>query len=98
MLGKINSWNIGKVKATKIVEIDRTGDFLHYSCKMEKLDWITSMDWNPELAKDTRKEKLLKYANKKFFFWYSFCDTFGWFCKKKNDHFIFEVQHPLEKR
>ena len=68
MLGKINSWNIGKVKATKIVEIDRIGDFLHYSCKMEKLDWITSMDWNPELAKDTRKEKLLKYANEEILF------------------------------
>ena len=33
-----------------------------------KLDWITSMDWNPELAKDTRKEKLLKYTNEEILF------------------------------
>ena len=34
-----------------------TGDFLHHPCQMEKLDWISSADWNPELAKETRRTK-----------------------------------------
>ena len=76
-----------------------TGDFLHHPCQMEKLDWISSADWNPELAKETRKKKLLEYANEEILvFGTHFATPSAGFVRKKDDHFIFEVQHPLEKR
>ena len=94
MLGKINSWNIGKVKAIRIVEIGRRGDFLHYSCKMEKLDWITSADWNPELAKDTRKKKLLEYANEEILFSGTyFAIPSAGFVRKKDDYLILKFNN-----
>jgi len=66
---------------------------------MEKLDWISSADWNPELAKETRKKKLLEYANEEILvFGTHFASPSAGFVRKKDDHFIFEVQHPLEKK
>lgn len=94
MPGKINSWNIGKVKATRIVEIDRKSDFFHHSCKMEKLDLITSADWNPELAKETRKKKLLEYANEEILTsGIHFAIPSAGFVRKKNDYLILKFNN-----
>ena len=76
-----------------------TGDFLHHPCQMEKLDWISSADWDPKLAKVTRKNKLLEYADEEILvFGTHFATPSAGYVRKKDDHFIFEVHHPLEKR
>ena len=73
-----------------------TGDFLHHPCQMEKLDWISSADWDPELAKETRRRKLLNYADEKtLVFGTHFASPSAGYVVKKDDHFIFEVKHPL---
>ena len=73
-----------------------TGDFLHHPCQMEKLDWISSADWDPELAKETRRRKLLNYADEKtLVFGTHFASPSAGYVIKKDDHFIFEVKHPL---
>ena len=54
---------------------------------------------DPELAKETRKNKLLEYADEEILvFGTHFATPSAGFVRKKDDHFIFEVQHPLEKR
>jgi hypothetical protein len=66
---------------------------------MEKLDWISSADWDPKLAKVTRKNKLLEYADEEILvFGTHFATPSAGYVRKKDDHFIFEVHHPLEKR
>ena len=76
-----------------------TGDFLHHPCQMEKLDWISSADWDPELAKETRKNKLLEYADEEILvFGTHFASPSAGFVRSQGDLFIFEVQHPFEKR
>ena len=73
-----------------------TGDFLHHPCQMEKLDWISSADWDPELAKETRRRKLSDYANEKtLVFGTHFASPSAGYVIKKDNHFIFEVHHPL---
>ena len=73
-----------------------TGDFLHHPCQMEKLDWISSADWDPELAKETRRRKLLNYADEKtLVFGTHFASPSAGYVVKKDYHFIFEVKHPL---
>ena len=73
-----------------------TGDFLHHPCQMEKLDWISSADWEPELARETRRRKLSDYANEKtLVFGTHFASPSAGYVIKKDDHFVFEVQHPL---
>ena len=72
-----------------------TGDFLHHPCQMERLDWESSADWDKELAKKTRREKLGEYAdNNILVFGTHFATPSAGYVKRKDDHFIYEVKYP----
>tara|TARA_B100001179_G_C18601630_1_gene410727 strand:+ start:3333 stop:4214 length:882 start_codon:yes stop_codon:yes gene_type:complete len=72
-----------------------TGDFLHHPCQMEKLEWESVADWDKELAKETRKNKLEEYANENILvFGTHFATPAAGYVKHKKNHFVYEVKHP----
>ena len=68
---------------------------MHHPCQMERLDWESSADWDKELAKKTRREKLGEYAdNNILVFGTHFATPSAGYVKRKDDHFIYEVKFP----